>query len=58
LAPNRDEADWALAEVNALRNDTQAVAGLAAGDQVARGYKRYSLRQWIAGLAGPRFDHL
>ena len=26
------------------------MAGLAAGDQVARGYKKYSLRQWIAGL--------
>ncbi len=47
---NRVNADAAYAEVDELREDTKTVAGLAAGDQVARGYRAYSLRQWIAGL--------
>lgn len=47
---NRESADTALKEIELLRDDTQTVAGLAAGDQVARGYRKYSLRQWSAGL--------
>lgn len=51
IKTHRTNADTAFKEVDRLRDDTKTVAGLAAGDQVARGYKRYSLRQWIAGLA-------
>lgn len=46
----RVNADAAYADIDKLRDDTKTVAGLAAGDQVARGYRRYSLRQWVAGL--------
>jgi hypothetical protein len=46
----REAAEVALGEINGLRDDTKVVAGLAAGDQVARGYKGYSIRQWVAGL--------
>lgn len=41
----------AFVEIDKLRDDTKTVAGLAAGDQVGRGYKGYSFRQWVAGLA-------
>lgn len=50
IQDHRTSADNALQAIDQLRDDTQTVAGLAAGDQVARGYKRYSLRQWVAGL--------
>lgn len=50
ISNNRLEADVAYGEIDALREDTKTVAGLAAGDQVARGYRKYSLRQWVAGL--------
>jgi len=50
IQADREAANAAYAEVDQLRDDTQTVAGLAAGDQVARGYKTYSLRQWTAGL--------
>lgn len=50
IQEKREAAEIAFAEVDQLRDDTQTVAGLAAGDQVARGYKAYSLRQWTAGL--------
>lgn len=46
----KEAAEGALEEVNQLRDDTKVVAGLATGDQVARGYKGYSIRQWVAGL--------
>lgn len=47
---SREMAAAAFAEIDGLRDDTKIVAGLAAGDQVARGYKGYSFRQWCAGL--------
>lgn len=50
IGASRASASDAFSEIDRLRDDTKTVAGLAAGDQVARGYKRYSIRQWIAGL--------
>lgn len=50
IAKNKTDASAAFEEVNGLRDDTRSVASLAAGDLVAKGYKHYALRQWIAAM--------
>lgn len=47
----RVASDAAFNEVDKLRDDTKAVAALATGDQVARGYRSFSARQFGWGIA-------
>lgn len=47
----REASDLAFKEVDKLRDDTKAVAALATGDQVARGYRSFSTRQFGWGIA-------
>lgn len=51
IRETRDAAVTVFDEVDKLRDDTKNVAGLAAGDLVAGGYKKFSARQFWTAVA-------